>query len=488
MAKEGQRKQWLGGGTAVSLVAAAALTLALAAPPVLAQGRSSVFDSLFGPFSGPRYAPSERPVDFTRAPAPRKAETPPAGTVLVFGDSMADWLSYGLEDALSEIPELGVMRKHRAGSGLIRYDARNEAADWAQVMPEAIAAEKPKFVVMMLGLNDRQQIRERPVTRAAGQAGAAAPPLAIVTPSGERASEADRPDQPVIMAPETRGALETHDFRTEQWAEQYANRIDAAIAALKTGGVPVFWVGMPALRGAKSTSDMLYLNDLYRTRAERAGITYIDVWDGFVDENGRYVVQGPDVDGQTRRLRVSDGVHFTKAGARKLAHYVEREIRRVLAHVGPVALPTTEPQQQTPAARPGVLSERPLAGPVVPLTVTPTGKESLIGDAGARAIVVHSSVSRALVKGEALASPAGRSDDFAWPRRGIAPFGKDPVVATTTEPLPAMRPPTVATVQPPKGDARAVTPAASRRTSGRAPAQQRQRRSSRNIELFSFGR
>ena len=94
--------------------------------------------------------------------------------------------------------------------------------------------------------------------------------------------------------------------------------------------MPVFWVGLPSIRGPKSTSDMLYLNDLYRTRAEKAGVTYIDVWDGFVDESGRFAVQGPDFEGQIRRLRVSDGVHFTKAGARKLAHYLEREMRRMM--------------------------------------------------------------------------------------------------------------------------------------------------------------
>ena len=72
--------------------------------------------------------------------------------------------------------------------------------------------------------------------------------------------------------------------------------------------VPVFWVGLPSIRGAKSTSEMLYLNDLFRTRVEKAGAAYIDVWDGFVDEAGRYSVQGPDYEGQIRRLRSADGV------------------------------------------------------------------------------------------------------------------------------------------------------------------------------------
>src|SRR5215831_1076751 len=55
--------------------------------------------------------------------------------------------------------------------------------------------------------------------------------------------------------------------------------------------------------------------ELYRARAERAGIVYVDIWDGFVDDQGRYTLQGPDFEGQIRRLRSADGVHFTKAGA-----------------------------------------------------------------------------------------------------------------------------------------------------------------------------
>ena len=65
------------------------------------------------------------------------------------------------------------------------------------------------------------------------------------------------------------------------------------------------------------------------------------MWDGFVDEAGKFTTQGPDYEGQMRRLRSGDGVYFTKAGARKLAHYVEREIRRYMSNRAvPVAFPT----------------------------------------------------------------------------------------------------------------------------------------------------
>ena len=425
-------------------VAIAALGLLLpASPPAVAQGG---FFDLFGPSPyGPRMRSTVRtpPADFSRAPAPRKADTPPTTTALVLGDSMADWLAHGLEEALADTPELGVVRKHRAVSGLVRYESRADTPDWPQVAREAITADKPKFVVVMLGLHDRQAIRELP------------PPNAENTTN-------DKPDKPTIATPEpaTRARPAVHDFRSEKWIELYTKRIDAMIAAAKSGGVPVYWVGLPAVRGAKSTGDMTFLNELFRSRAEKAGIVYVDVWDGFVDEAGRFTLQGPDFEGQTRRLRTGDGVHFTKAGARKLAHFVEREIRRALQR-GPVAvaLPLSEPQPKAPRPTVKGPTQRPLAGPVLPLTsaVSAPG-EDLLGAPNTHDKPGHVTATRVLVKGEAVAAPAGRSDDFAWPRRAVAPFNTDPVVATTTLPLPVMQPPPAKTVLAPNIDTPAVAP------------------------------
>src|SRR6476620_7287018 len=63
----------------------------------------------------------QEPPDYSRAPpsSPRKEATV---KIVVMGDANADWLAYGLEDAFSEQPEIGVVRKHRTAYGLIRYD------------------------------------------------------------------------------------------------------------------------------------------------------------------------------------------------------------------------------------------------------------------------------------------------------------------------------------------------------------------------------
>jgi len=371
-----------------------------------------------------------------------------------------------------------VVRKHRTFSGLIRNDPKSDSPDWPQAIKEILATEKADIIVMMIGLQDRHEIRERaPAAPARPQSGrqAAAPqpgapahqpaqPIPEAKPSGQPPAD-DQPDNaeaPPIAPPEQPrpgSMIGTYEYRSEKWVELYSKRVDDTIAAMKSKGTPVLWVGLPAIRGTRSTSDANFLDDIFRSRADRNGIVYVDVWDGFADENGRFVSQGPDFEGQIRRLRSADGVHFTQAGARKLAHYVEREIRRVLtARNTPIAIPVQpEPVQQAPAARPGGPTVRPLSGPVMPLTAAVGATEELVGGGAVTQNPTDAVATRVLVKGEPVPAPAGRADDFAWPRRGVAPVGSDPIAATTTLPMTPMvaqpaKPATTATAtaeQPP---------------------------------------
>src|SRR5499427_1668781 len=392
------------------------------------------------------------PVDYSRAPPPKKADPKTEGTattpILVLGDGMADWLAYGLELAYADTPEIGVLRRHRTNSGLIRTevrsDPRGEYPDWPQAARDLIAAQKPKFVLMMIGVNDRRPFRETgPAVQTSRAAKPAQPPaedpasLELDKPAADKAREIKAAAAPEPAAPAGNRTLE---FRSDVWGEAYSRRIDDTIAALKTSGVPVFWVGLPPLRGQKAAADIPFLNDLYRSRADKAGILYIDVWDGFVDEDGRYAQYGPDVEGQTRRVRTGDGVYFTQAGARKLAHYVEREVQRWLStRAAPVAVSIPEEPKVEPAtpSRPGPHA-RPMSGPAVPL-VAERGNETgdLLGG-NARQPTSDAMAAKVLVQGEAIPAPAGRADDFAWPRRDVAPVGSDPVVATTELPMTPM--------------------------------------------------
>ena len=155
-----------------------------------------------------------------------------------------------------------------------------------------------------------------------------------------------------------------------------------------------------------------FLNELYRSRAEKAGIVYVDVWEGFVDEAGKFSPEGPDYQGQVRRLRTGDGIHFTKFGARKLALYVEREIERSLSRT-PVALPVQPDQGPRIGKDKPLTPARPDAGPVVPLTGANVGRhEELLGGAREEPALIDPVANRVRSRGEGV--PTGRADDFRW--------------------------------------------------------------------------
>jgi hypothetical protein len=464
-------------GPLVALAVAIALLVGIVGPasaqffnfggpsrPAQRNGGNWFGGDFFAPFQqqAPQQAPRQ---DFSRAPGPAKRDTVPERNVLVLGDAMADWLGYGLEDAYAEQPDMGVIRKHKTGSGLIKYQPRGEPADWAAAAKAILATEKPDAIVVMLGLNDRVAIREAAPEKKSdkkddkkdarakpGDAGKAdgtktdtakADTAKTDTAKADtakadiaKADDAEDDDASPTAAPEksarSNGGL--YEFRDERWVELYAKKIDELVGVLKSKGVPVLWVGLPAIRGPKGTSDMLFLDALYRDGAGKAGITYVDIWDGFVDEAGRFLQKGPDFEGQIRQLRTADGVFFTKPGARKLAHYVEREVTRLLAaRSGPIAVPI-EPATPDANVVPGQPAPRPLAGPVMPLVASSVGTDQLLGGPGSRPAGVDALAARTLVKGEALAAPAGRADDYAWPRREIGreqAKGDTPVAATT---------------------------------------------------------
>jgi hypothetical protein len=389
------------------------------------------------PFSGERRNRPAPTVDYSKAPPPRKLDKPPSQTVVVIGDSMADWLGYGLDEKYADQPEIGLERKIRATSGLVRYDAKNEALDWPQAAQDALLNAKPNAIVVMLGLNDRVPLRDK----APAQQKRSGEPA-----EGENQSASQGPQDKAAAPAESKTTPQTasqqlvpsgpYDFHTDQWAALYTKRVDAMIAALKSKDVPVIWVGLPAIRGTKASSDISYLDELYRERAERAGIIYVDIWDGFIDEDGDFAMQGPDFEGQTRQLRTADGVYFTKAGAVKIASYVDRELRRVMpSYVAPVALPGPEP---TPKS--GSANARPDVGPVLPLTSSAGdhASELLGGKDQATRTTSDSIAAKVLSRGETLAAPTGRADDFSWPRPGsdgsVGPeISPEPVAVTDTQ-------------------------------------------------------
>src|SRR5271163_699238 len=156
-------------------------------------------------------------VDSTKAPVLRKLTVPPTSTVVVIGDSMADWLGYGLDETYSDQPAIGVDRLIRANSGLVHYDPRSDTLEWSQAVKDALANEKPSAIVVMLGLNDRV-------------------PLRIAPPKPEKSDKPDT-DKSADKAA-AKPADKTTDKPADKPADQAAKPADTASAPADTEAPP----------------------------------------------------------------------------------------------------------------------------------------------------------------------------------------------------------------------------------------------------------
>ena len=119
-------------------------------------------------------------------------------------------------------------------------------------------------------------------------------------------------------------------FGSEAWLKQYAARVDSVMKALKVSKGMVYWLGLPIVARRDHSESFQLINTLVRERAYANGVTFIDVYSRFQDENGGFNRYGPDLDGAIKLMRAKDGVYFTGTGYAKIAHLLMQTIRRDL--------------------------------------------------------------------------------------------------------------------------------------------------------------
>jgi hypothetical protein len=370
-------------GALAVLLAIPADTASAQEPP---QRRPTLFEMLFGPRQAappppPRELAPARRTTRRAAPASPPVATvevtpkaPNARKILVVGDFVAGGLAWGLDQSFAEEPKIAVLDRANPNSGLVRDDYY----DWPGV----------DIVVVVVGSNDRQQIR-------LGKS---------------------------RLAP-----------RSEAWEEAYVARVDAMVDTLSVYGRPFFWVSAPPMRSSAASRDMAYQNELYQRLVTEARGHFIDIWNGFTDENGRFISSGPDVDGQLRALRNNDGINFTRAGRLKLAFYVEREIRRQTG-IGTGRVDLLASASQASHIEVGPDGVKRLVGPVISLSGPAPGASDVLAggpDAVAPATTEESPQFTMIVKGEVLPAAPGRADDFSWP-----PGERAPAPASADQPVP----------------------------------------------------
>ena len=334
-------------------------------------------------------------------PAVAAAPAPPPIVVAVYGDRLAQALASGLQE--NEGSAVTISGSTSEDAGLTRPDF----SAWLQTLRDHVKkTDHAAVTVVMIGSGDHQSLVD---------------------------------------------GTTTVDPGTPRWQEIYGSRVDALAAVFRDAHVPLIWVGLPPVHSEEASADFVRLNSIVRDHAGKNGVTYVDSWEAFSDDAGRYSAMGPDIEGQTVKLRRIDGFGFTRAGARKLASFIEGDIKRqrtpgaVTAPPGDIANITIdkgsdfdsaldvdvnaeirrdaglapESGQAVPSARSEGGSGKPAAGPVMPLTnppLAPDGQLAAVANVAPGGALQANLTVKPSEEIQDAPPKTGRADDFSWPR------------------------------------------------------------------------
>jgi hypothetical protein len=307
--------------------------------------RRTLFDLLFGDEPEPAPVQQEQAPRRTQQqaapaalppPKPQVEKAPNATRLAVFGDSLAIDLSKALERFYAEDPNLVVINQGVSNSGFVRVDY----FDWDGAIEEQIASDSFDLAVVMIGINDRQQI-------------------------------------------DING--ESYNSLTPQWTTTYQARLTDFLGKLRAARKPVIWVGLPPMSKTEYSAAISQISNIQRLASFSGGAEFLDIYERFLGEDGKYSSHGPDVNGQNARMRKDDGIHFSSAGADKLAFYLSQAIQSFYRGGG-VTMAVADPLLGTEGAamlRPpyqglGQIRLLEVAGAVIPISRVPQRATDLV--------------------------------------------------------------------------------------------------------------
>ncbi len=310
---------------------------------VVAQQRRTLFDLLFGPKET-----TPPPQTTRRTPTPQPHATPPpapaaivpeevdkiegATRFAVFGDSLAVDLAKALQRAYAEDPNMLIIGKGVGSSGFVRDDFY----DWNATLAEEIVADSFDLAVLIIGINDRQ-----PIGRAS--------PL------------------------------------SDEWKAAYLERLNNFLGQLRIAGKPIIWVGLPPMRAPTYSAAISEISSLHRLASVTAGVEFVDIYERFTDEEGRFTSRGPDLNGNDALMRKSDGIHFSAAGSDKLVFFINQSLR-LYYRGGTVSIEIADPLEGTdaqtmirlPFQGTGQVRLLQIAGAVLPISSEPPRASELL--------------------------------------------------------------------------------------------------------------
>jgi uncharacterized protein len=305
---------------------------------------------------------------------PKAASLPPAKPAVekavgatrlaVFGDSMAVDLAKALERLYAEDPNLVIIPQGVGSSGFVRPDF----FDWSKTIGEQIAANSFDIAVIIIGINDRQTMQ--------------------IGGSGFKAL-------------------------TPEWSTEYSARVTNVVTQLRNANKPTIWVGLPPMEAPSYAKAINQISEIQKLASFSGGAEFLDIFERFATEDGKYTTHGPDLNGNRVRMRKDDGIHFSAAGADKLAFYLSQTLKLYYRGGGAVGIEVADPLLGTDAqlmVRPpyqglGQIRLLEVAGAVISLTHTPRRAADLVT---AGAVELAPAFDASLL----IEAPVGRVDAF----------------------------------------------------------------------------
>ena len=289
-----------------------------------------------------------------------------ASKVLVVGDFLAKGIGTGLDAAFVNSPGIAIETRGNGPAGLVRDDL----FDWATLLPGYINEVKPAMIIISLGANDRQQMKINAIRE---------------------------------------------KFKSDNWSAEYEKRVMALAKIATDQKIPLLWVGLPSFSAPTMMADAVTLNSIIQSGVNKSGAEFVDIWEGFVDDTGKFVASGSDINGQQVRLRSSDGFGFTEAGKRKVAFYLEKPVRKILGTAAEIGTNVIG-QSNLPELillPPVEVAKTVRTAPMNVLDPEMDGSSKLLGDTTSGHRVMPSS----LVTDAIGKAPKGRIDDFSLPAK-----------------------------------------------------------------------
>lgn len=321
--------------------------------------------------------------------------------ILVIGDGLAGGLGAGMSRMLEEQSGFEILNRFNKSSGL----ARREVYDWSAAIKKIVATKPVDAVVVLVGVNDRQEIRQGNFRFV---------------------------------------------FKSPDWVQGYQANVDGVIEAVAAAQAKLYWVSIPPMADTAFDADMQYISSLHRERVAKSKGQYIDVRQFFVTPDGAYVDRGPDEAGVERKLREGDGVSFMRKGNNRFGQLVLAAINTLGSDTVPASPdaidePTKKPEGAAPIAADAqgvtVVTEPPsfgqtgLDGETITFRAdtlsAPTPQQRSVAQRTDGQLPVTESANQVqakagsnaeklLVQGVASPAPAGRFDDYTVAAPAVA--------------------------------------------------------------------